>query len=130
MSELVNKIEQLNNIVKEIDAIDSGVGTIFYDAFGIALNTMKIVNEHGGSLAEVDVSEQLIAVSNAMGIDVRKLIEDILMRDYSDQQDIMSKAADEATLEFITSDEDVDDYERFIEENKVKENLDFLKGEI
>ena len=31
MSELVKKIEELNNIVKEIDAIDTGVGTIMYD---------------------------------------------------------------------------------------------------
>jgi hypothetical protein len=131
MSELVKKIEELNNIVNEIDAIDAGVGTIMLDAFGIALNTIKVVNEHGGSLKEVDVSEQLAAVSNAMGIDVRELIETILTNDYSDQQqDIMAKAADEATLNFITSDEDVDDYERFIEENKVKENLDFLKGEL
>jgi|14_taG_2_1085336.scaffolds.fasta_scaffold02881_2 hypothetical protein len=131
MSELVKKIEELNNIVKEIDAIDSGVGTIMLDAFGIALNTMKVVAEHGGSLKEVDVSEQLIAVSNAMGINVRDLIEQILTNDYSDQQqDIMAKAADEATLDFITSDEDVDDYEKFIDENKVKENLDFLKGEL
>ncbi|MDA9954640.1 hypothetical protein N9D61_10120 [Planktomarina sp.] len=131
MSELVKKIEELNNIVNEIDAIDAGVGTIMLDAFGIALNTIKVVNEHGGSLKEVDVSEQLAAVSNAMGIDVRELIETILTNDYSDQQqDIMAKAADEATLDFITSDEDVDDYERFIEENKVKENLDFLKGEL
>ena len=131
MSELVNKIEQLHSIINEIDAIDSGVGSIYLDAFGIALNTMKIVKENGGSLQDLDVSEQLAAVSNAMGIDVRQLIETILMNDYSDQQqDIMSKAADEATLEFITSDEDVDDYEKFIEENKVKENLDFLKGEI
>jgi len=131
MSELVKKIEELNNIVKEIDAIDSGVGTIMLDAFGIALNTMKVVAEHGGSLKEVDVSEQLIAVSNAMGINVRDLIEQILTSDYSDQQqDIMAKAADEATLDFITSDEDVDDYEKFIDENKVKENLDFLKGEL
>ena len=125
------KIEELNNIVKEIDAIDTGVGTIMYDAFGIALNTMKVVAEHGGSLKEVDVSEQLIAVSNAMGINVRDLIEQILTNDYSDQQqDIMAKAADEATLDFITNDEEVDDYEKFIDENKVKENLDFLKGEL
>ncbi len=131
MSELVKKIEELNNIVKEIDAIDSGVGTIMLDAFGIALNTMKVVAEHGGSLKEVDVSEQLIAVSNAMGINVRDLIEQILTNDYSDQQqDIMAKAADEATLDFITSDEEVDDYEKFIDENKVKENLDFLKSEL
>jgi len=131
MSELVKKIEELNNIVNEIDAIDAGVGTIMLDAFGIALNTIKVVNEHGGSLKEVDVSEQLIAVSNAMGINVRDLIEQILTNDYSDQQqDIMAKAADEATLDFITNDEEVDDYEKFIDENKVKENLDFLKGEL
>jgi hypothetical protein len=42
----------------------------------------------------------------------------------------MAKAADEATLDFITNDEEVDDYEKFIDENKVKENLDFLKGEL
>jgi hypothetical protein len=130
MSELTNKINELFNIVQEIEKIDAGVGNIFYDAFGISLNTLKIVQEHGGSLKDLDISEQLIAVSNALGIDVRKLIEDTLMRDYSDQQDIMSKAADEETLSFITSDEDIDDYEKFIEENKVKENLDFLKGEL
>lgn len=131
MSELINKIEQLNNIVNEIDAIDAGVGTVFLDAFGIALNTLQTIEANGGSLASVDVSEQLIAVSNAMGIDVRQLIETILQNDYSEQsQDIMSKAADEATLNFITSQEEVDDYERFIEDNKVKENLAFLKGEL
>ena len=41
-----------------------------------------------------------------------------------------SKAPDKESLDFITSDVDVDDYEKFLEENKVKENLDFLNSQI
>lgn len=131
MSDLKTKLTELQNIVREIDEIDAGVGAIMWDSFGLGINSMQAVVKAGGT-ADLDLSERISMVSNILGLDIEELVKFIIERDFMSQeaQDIMSKAADEETLSFITSDEDIDDYEKFIEENKVKENLDFLKGEL
>jgi hypothetical protein len=134
MSELNEKIKQMQTLVREISDIDEGVGQIFNDSFIISVNTLNQVYKSGGAIYndDLDISDRIAMVSNALGLDIEELVKHILEKDFMSQeaQDIMQKAADEETLSFITSDEDIDDYEKFIEENKVKENLDFLKGEL
>jgi hypothetical protein len=51
-----------------------------------------------------------------------------VFKEMNEQQMESNKEADAVTLDFITS--DLDDYEKFIAQNKAKESLDFLSKEI
>jgi len=48
----------------------------------------------------------------------------------SSDESLYDKQPDKETMDFLTSTVSVDDYEKFLEENKVKDNLNFLSKEI
>jgi hypothetical protein len=52
-----------------------------------------------------------------------------IIQNNSDES-LSDKEPDKETIDFLTSNIPVDDYERFLEENKVKDNLNFLSKEI
>jgi len=126
---IIEKLQQITDIINDIAKEDQGVANILRDGFGLSFNILESVAKHGGEIEELDVSDQITLVSNTLGIDMEQLVIHAIT-EFNDQMDLEQKAADEQTLAFITADEDVDDYERFIDENNVKENLDFLKGEV
>lgn len=126
---IIEKLQQINDIINEVAEEDTGVANVLRDSFTLSYGILEAVAKHGGTIQELDVSDQITLVSNTLGIDMEQLVIHAIT-EFNDQMDLEQKAADEQTLAFITADEDVDDYERFIEENKVKENLDFLKGEV
>ena len=117
-------------LINEIHNEDPGVAKVLRGGFEMSLDVMdQILKNEGRPLKEYDVSKQIEVVCDLLDIDIEQLVMQAI-DDLNQQGDIEQKAADEKTLAFITADEDVDDYETFLEENKVKENLDFLKGEI
>ena len=126
---IIEKLQQINDIINEVAEEDTGVANVLRDSFTLSYSILEAVAKHGGTIQELDVSDQITLVSNTLGIDMEQLVIHAIT-EFNDQMDLEQKAADEQTLAFITADEDVDDYERFIDENKVKENLDFLKGEV
>lgn len=126
---IVEKLQQIYTLIQEIEAEDKVAGGIVRQGFELSFDLLQKVAQNDGKLEELDVSAQIKMVTEILGYDVEQLVVQAIT-EFNDQMDIEQKAADEATLAFITADEDVDDYERFIEENKVKENLDFLKGEV
>lgn len=126
---IVEKLQQIYTLIQEIETEDKVAGGIVRQGFELSFDLLQKVTQNDGKLEELDVSAQIKMVTEILGYDVEQLVVQAIT-EFNDQMDIEQKAADEATLAFITADEDVDDYERFIEENKVKENLDFLKGEV
>jgi hypothetical protein len=126
---IVEKLQQIYTLIQEIEAEDKVAGGIVRRGFELSFDLLQKVAQNDGKLEELDVSDQIKMVTEVLGYDVEQLVIQAIT-EFNDQMDIEQKAADEATLAFITADEEVDDYERFIEENKVKENLDFLKGEV
>jgi hypothetical protein len=126
---IIEKLQQINKLIDEVAEEDTGVANVLRDCFGLSFNILEAVAKNNGNISELDVSDQITLVSETLGIDMEQLVIHAIT-EFNDQMDLEQKAADEQTLAFITADEDVDDYERFIEENNVKENLDFLKGEV
>jgi len=126
---IVEKLQQIYTLIQEIEAEDKVAGGIVRQGFELSFDLLQKVAQNDGKLEELDISDQIKMVTEVLGYDVEQLVIQAIT-EFNDQMDIEQKAADEATLAFITADEEVDDYERFIEENKVKENLDFLKGEV
>jgi len=131
---LNEKIEDISKIIDEINEYDSGVGRLFLEGFGITLRVLKEVAEKGNR-DEIDMSEQIEMVTTALGFPLEDLIMHVLETKFAGQNNAgvgydINKVVDEETLDFITSDVDTDDYEKFLEDNKVKENLDFLKAEL
>lgn len=127
---VADKLTQIYKIIGEIKDEEPGIGIILQDGFEISFKIIdKIVKNDGQPFTELDVSDQIQIVSDILGINVEQLMVHTITQ-HNDEAEVAQKAADEETMAFITADEDVDDYEKFIEENKVKENLDFLKGEV
>ena len=126
---IIEKLQQMIDIINEIAEEDVGVANVLRDSFELSFNLLETIAKQNGTISELDVSDQITLVSDTLGIDMEQLVIHAIT-EFNDQMDLEQKAADEQTLAFITADEDVDDYERFIDENNVKENLDFLKGEV
>jgi hypothetical protein len=126
---IIEKLQQIIDIINEIAEEDVGVANVLRDSFELSFNLLETIAKQNGTISELDVSDQITLVSDTLGIDMEQLVIHAIT-EFNDQMDLEQKAADEQTLAFITADEDVDDYERFIDENNVKENLDFLKGEV
>lgn len=120
MSNIVDKLSQIGTIIGEIEAEDPGMAGILREGFGLSLNLIKEVSENGGR-QNIDVSEHIEIVSRVLGISLRDLVLNIME---GQQGQVSDKAPDQETLDFITS--DLDDYEKFVAQNKAKDDLDFL----
>jgi hypothetical protein len=123
-----DKIIQINEIVKEIDAEDPVVGRILLEGFGLSLNIIKTMILNDGKRV-YDYSEQLQIISEFLGFSLEDLVTKILEQK-SQEFGEASKQADAETLKFITDKSDLDDYEQFIAKNSAKESLDFLSKEL
>lgn len=122
---IVDKMNEINTILQEIQAEEPAIAAILYDGFGIALNTMREIsakNDREG----IDISEYMIMVSRALGVSVEDMVMHVLQKNSTSSE--VLKAPDEETMNFITS--GLDDYEKFIAENKAKDDLNFLKDNI
>jgi hypothetical protein len=130
--------EAIKDIYSNIDAIkehDEVMGLVFHQSFAVAANTIEKMIEKQNDESwdgQTDISEYISMLNDIFGISLESLVEEGLRQSGHDMSGAFnsSKEADEATLDFITSDEDLDDYERFLKQNQAKEDLDFLKKEL
>jgi len=76
----------------------------------------------------LDISDQINLVSNILGFSLEEMVMYIIKE--SSEDSLSDKEPDKETMDFLSSTVDVDDYEKFLEENKVKDNLNFLSKEI
>jgi hypothetical protein len=126
---LDEKIEAIFNIIKTIETEDDpGVYLLMLEGFILSLNLLKELSEKGNR-ENIDISEHLEIVSRVLNISLKDLVLHIIT-EVNEGQTTNDKAVDENTLAFITSTSDLDDYEKFIAQNKAKEDLDFLSKAI
>jgi len=125
MKDIVDKLSQIGVIINEIESEDPGVAGILREGFGLALNIIKEVSDRG-SREVVDISEHIEVVSRVLNVPFQDLVLHIIQNQQGEE--VSDKAPDQETLDFITS--DLDDYERFLAQNKAKDDLDFLSKNI
>lgn len=121
---IIEKIEQIHTLIKEVGSEDPGMGNILLEGFGISLNTIRAVAEKGDREV-IDLTEQVELVTKALGFSLEEIVKHVLDTKFSPE---VNKEPDQGVLDFITS--DLDDYEKFLAANKAKEDLNFLSKEI
>jgi len=123
-----DKLSAIFDIIKEIGNEDKGVANILMEGFGISINIIEqVANDPDNKRSDFDLKDQINMVSESLGFSLDELVLDIVSKADDDTMN-KNKEADEETLDFITA--DVDDYEEFLKENSVKDDLEFLKQEI
>lgn len=120
MTTLAEKLEEIVKIIKSVESDDPVVSAILLEGFGFSLNLIAAKVDSPENTR--DLSEQLEIMSSILGISLKDVVEYIMQQ--NSEGTLSDKEADQATLEFITS--DLDDYEKFLAQNKAKEDLDFL----
>jgi hypothetical protein len=128
MMDVNDKLSAIFDIIKEIGNEDKGVANILMEGFGISINIIEqVANDPDNKRSDFDLKDQINMVSESLGFSLDELVLDIVSKADDDTMN-KNKEADEETLDFITA--DVDDYEEFLKENSVKDDLEFLKQEI
>lgn len=124
MTTIIDKLNLIAQTINEIENEDAGVGVILKEGFSLSINMLEELQK-AGNVSNLDASAQLEIITNVLGVSLEDLVKHVIsgMQDQGND-----KVADQNTLDFITS--DLDDYERFIAQNKSKEDLDFLSKEI
>lgn len=130
----VEKINDIIKIIGEITEEDEAVGKILFQGLGVAINTLEVVfsteqiqSKTGETIQPLDVTSQIELVSGILGFSLEEMVMNILQKNSEMNSD---KEPDIETMNFLTANIEVDDYEKFLEENKVKDNLNFLSKEI
>lgn len=125
---ITEKINDILNIIREIQKEEPGIAGILYEGLGISIDLLKEIAANGDRTS-IDLSKQLEMITNVLGISVEDIVKNSIQQHLSIEQMVeYTKEPDEETLKFITS--DLDDYEKFLAENKSKDNLDFLSKQI
>lgn len=124
---IVDKVEAMFNIAKEIVEEDKVIGEVFLMNI---INSMDIINAKVKS-ETLDLSDKLKTISDVLNIDLEELVKMIIEKHYSQGQGgdfISNEDAEKDVVDFIINNtKNIDDYEKFLQENSVKENLDYLK---
>lgn len=128
---MYNKLEQILTLIKEIKIENELIGDLLLINFKSAINTIDAMKNNDA----VDISEKIKIISELLGINIEDLIKGIIESDYTNSG-FLKNETDQETIDFIlgtaqninNTNIEIDDYEKFLEENKVKENLDYLKG--
>jgi hypothetical protein len=127
---ITEKLEKILEIIKLMEVEDDpGVSTIMLDGFILSMNLIKELSERTEPVESIDISKQIEMVTSVLGVSLHDLVMQII-KDMNENQEMPDKEVDKNTLDFITSTADLDDYEKFIAQNKAKEDLDFLSKAI
>jgi methylthioribose-1-phosphate isomerase len=125
------KLNDIFQIIKDIEIEDDpGVSTVLLDGFILSLNIIKELSEKSNPAETLDISEQIQMVTRCLGVNLEELVVHIVKQMNEGQDGNSDKPVDQNTLDFIISNSDLDDYEKFLAENKAKEDLDFLSKAI
>jgi DNA-binding Xre family transcriptional regulator len=119
----IDKLTKIYALIQEIKTEDEFIGEILLEGYSLSLNTMGALVE-AGNRDKIDISDHLGIICKALGVDLKDIVQQAL----SEIEGNPNKIADQKTLEFITS--DLDDYEKFLAQNKAKDDLDFLSKQL
>ena len=124
------KLEKILEIIKLMEVEDDpGVSTIMLDGFILSMNIIEELSKRTEPVDSIDISKQIEMVTSILGVSLHDLVMQII-KEMNENQEMPDKEVDKNTLEFITSAADLDDYEKFLAQNKAKEDLDFLSKAI
>ena len=121
------KIEEIIRLMGEISEEDNVAGRVLLDGLGLSINVLETISKEDFK-GTLDISDQINLVSNILGFSLEEMVMYIIKE--SSEDSLSDKEPDKETMDFLSSTVDVDDYEKFLEENKVKHNLNFLSKEI
>jgi hypothetical protein len=125
--------DKLSMIFELSSAIsDESIKRVVLESFSMAVDVIEGGVDHSTTDSQdysIDMTTKISRIAIMLGYSLEEVVGSIIEMSNSANQG-SSKAPDKESLDFITSDVDVDDYEKFLEENKVKENLDFLNTQI
>ena len=125
----IDKLNEILKLITEIKEEDVALGSVLLNNFGNVINGVQAIK----SGKELDINDQLFIISDILGFDFEELVKTIIEKDYGMDQSgqfVNAEEADQATVDFIKGNSDInsneiDDYEKFL-----KDNMEFLKGEI
>ena len=127
---ITEKLEKILEIIKLMEVEDDpGVSTIMLDGFILSMNLIKEISERTEPVESIDISKQIEMVTSVLGVSLHDLVMQII-KEMNENQEMPDKEVDKNTLDFITSAADLDDYDKFLAQNKAKEDLDFLSKAI
>lgn len=133
LSGILSDSDKLSLMLEFASSIrDDRIRMVVMESFSMAVGVIESDegrvsgNDDGDS---IDIADKIGMISSILGYSLEDIVGS-LMQMGDTGVDISSKEPDKEALDFIISDVDVDDYEKFLEDNKVKENLDFLNSQI
>lgn len=124
-----SQLAKLTDLVVDISKHDWIVGDIIRESYIMSLKLIQQLRETPDT-KDIDISDKLIMVSTILNINLEELVIHILETNNSGDTINSNKEADEETLDFITANENIDDYDRFIKDNKLEETISMLKKEV
>jgi hypothetical protein len=130
----IEKLDQIFGLIQEIQKEEEVVGDILLVNYKSAMNMIQALSTN----EPIDESEKIELISELIGFNLEEKIQEIVQLKEGGIENIDSTETDAATMDFIignsksinTTNEDMDDYEKFLDENKLKDDMEFLKGEI
>lgn len=119
-----SKMDELVRIVNEIKEVNPVVGGVLIEGFSLSISLLQELAERG-ERKQIDVSEHLQVIERVLGFSLQDIVTHIMMNQQGEES---QKAPDADTLNFITA--GMDDYEKFLAQNKAKDDLEFLSKSI
>lgn len=143
------KLSVISKEIGDINVMCPIYGDILFDFYEKSVNLMqKVSDEKIEKFSEItdeekiNDSDRIKVVSNIIGFSIQDFLNDLVQEKMQQFQPTnFDKEVDKETLDFITSNStindieinrnlEIDDYENFLKQNNVKENLNFLSKNI
>lgn len=118
---IFNKIAELIKICNDIKEVNETLGNIFLMNVE---NSMQIIQSLN-SEKELDISEKISLISELVGIKLEDIVLEIMNNNRIDTEN-----SEQESVDFIINNSDIDDYEKFLKKNLIKESIEELKGEL
>jgi len=119
-------LENIVNTMMEIQTENPLIGDVLLNGFQTSMNIIEEFTKHN-EVKELDISEKIQIISNALGLDLEELVIHIMEQEKEKDAENLENSDNDVIDFIINNSKKIDDYENFINEN-VKGNLNYLKG--
>ena len=118
---ILKKISELIKICDEIKEVNETIGNIFLMNVENSMNIIQSIHNE----KELDISEKISLISELVGIKLEDIVIQIMNNNRIDTEN-----SEQESVDFIINNSDIDDYEKFLKKNLIKESIEELKGEL
>lgn len=118
---IFNKIAELIKVCDEIKEVNETIGNIFLMNVKNSMNIIQSIHNE----KELDISEKISLISELVGIKLEDIVIQIMNNNRIDTEN-----SEQESVDFIINNSDIDDYEKFLKKNLIKESIEELKGEL